>query len=218
MKDTQDICIIGLGSFGSAIARELSRMGDHVTGIDRDPARVAALDGSMDAVMQADATDPKVLAHAGIGNFDRVIVAIGSDMQSSLLTVLGVMQAGAPNVSVKAQTPEHARILRAMGVADILEPEASEALRLSRLMHTPNMVDFMDLGDGKAVACVRAPSGSDCRTLGDMKLARFGLHCVAIDVGERLLTAGLDTHVLAVTDRLVLAGSRADMRRFALKG
>ena len=218
MADRRDICIIGLGSFGSAVARGLSRMGDRITGIDRDPARVTALDGDIDAVMQADATDPKVLEHAGINSFDSVIVAIGDDMQSSLLCVLGVLQAGARDVHVKAQTPEHARILRAMGVSNLLEPEASFALHLSRLLHNPNMVDFMDLGAGRTIAAVRAPAGSECSTLADMRLARYDLHCIAIDTGERLLTGNLESHSIAVSDRLVLCGRRPDLRRFALKG
>ena len=218
MRDRRDICVIGLGSFGSAVARELARMGDRVTGIDRDPARIAALDGQIDAVMQADATDARVLGHAGVGNFDSVIVAIGDDMQSSLLATLAVTEAGAADVHVKAQTPEHARILGAMGVAKLLQPEQSFALQFARLLHNPNMVDFLDLGGGQSVACVVAPASANCRALADLHLSRFDLSCIAIDIGERLITSDLESHALAVTDRLILAGSRADLHRFSAVG
>lgn len=218
MPDRRDIAVIGLGTFGSAIAREMARMGDRVTGIDRDASSVAAMDGQIDAVMQADATDLKVLNHAGISQFDSVIVAIGDEMQSSLLTTLGVIHAGCSDVHVKAQTPEHARILTAIGVKNLLEPEQSFALHLSQLLHNPHMVDFLNLGNGNYIAAINAPSGSSCETVADLPLSKYDLACVGIDIGERILTAELGTHALAITDKLLLAGKRADLRRFALRG
>ncbi|GLQ20760.1 potassium channel family protein [Algimonas porphyrae] len=218
MPDRRDIAVIGLGTFGTALAREMSRMGDRVTGIDRDAQCVGAMDGEIDAVMQADATDAKVLNHAGIGNFDSVIVAIGDDMQSSLLTTLAVMQAGCTDVYVKAQTPEHARILKAMGVNNLLEPEASFALHLSQLLHNPHIVDFLNLGNGNYIATINAPSGTACSTVADLPLAKYNLACIGVDIGERILTGELATHALTISDRLILAGKRADLRRFALHG
>ncbi|WP_298914860.1 TrkA family potassium uptake protein [uncultured Algimonas sp.] len=218
MSERRDIAVIGLGTFGSAVAREMARMGDRVTGIDRDAAAVAAMDGEIDAVMQADATDPKVLNHAGIGQFDSVIVAIGDDMQSSLLTTLGVMQAGCQNVHAKAQTPEHARILSAMGVRNLLEPEAGFALHLAQLLHNPHMVDFLNLGNGNYIASMNAPSGSACTTVGDLPLAKYDLSCVGIDIGERIVTDDLARHELSLSDKLILAGKRSDLRRFSNGG
>ncbi|MGB3456877.1 MAG: TrkA family potassium uptake protein [Litorimonas sp.] len=218
MPDRRDIAVIGLGTFGTAVAREMARMGDRVTGIDRDAACVAQLDGEIDAVMQADATDTKVLNHAGIAQFDSVIVAIGDDMQSSLLTTLGVIHAGCEDVHVKAQTPEHARILRAMGVRNLLEPEQSFALHLAQLLHNPHMVDFLNLGNGNYIAAIHAPAGSSCATLSDLPLAKYDLACVGIDIGERIITRELDAHPLAISDRLILAGKRSDLRRFAVTG
>jgi trk system potassium uptake protein TrkA len=218
MPDKRDIAVIGLGTFGTAVARELARMGDRVTGIDRDPARVAALDGEIDAVMQADATDSKVLNHAGISQFDGVIVAIGEDMQSSLLATLGVMKAGCTDVHVKAQTEEHARILSAMGVRNLLEPEHSFALHLSQLLHNPHMTDFMNLGNGQYVCAINAPAGTACETVSDLPLTKYGLACVGVFIGERILVSDLHTHKLAITDKLLLVGQRADIRRFCSAG
>ncbi|MEM7727967.1 MAG: TrkA family potassium uptake protein [Pseudomonadota bacterium] len=218
MADRRDIAVIGLGTFGSAVAREMARMGDRVTGIDRDPARVAALDGEIDAVVQADATDAKVLNHLGINQFDSVIVAIGDDMQSSLLATLGVMKTGCADVHAKAQTPEHARILTAMGVRNLLEPESSFALHLAQLLHNPYIVDFLNLGNGNYIASINAPSGRACQSVADLSLERYDLACVGIDIGERILTQDLHAHPLALTDKLLLAGKRADLRRFSVGG
>jgi len=218
MAEKRDIVVIGLGTFGAAVAREMTRMGDRVTGIDRDAACVAALEGEIDAVMQADATDLKVLHHAGISNFDNVIIAIGDDMQASLLTTLGVNQAGCKDVYVKAQSPEHARILKALGVRNLLEPEQSFALHLAQLMHNPHLDDFLNLGDGHYVATINAPSLSSCHHIGDLPLEKYKLVCVGIYTGDRILTSDLSTHELAITDKLILAGSRANIRRFSLRG
>lgn len=218
MQDKRDIAVIGLGTFGSALARELTRMGDRVTGIDRDANCIAALEGEIDAVMQADATDVKVLNHMGIVNFESVIIAIGDDMQASLLVTLGVTEAGCETVYVKAQSSEHARILTAMGVRNLLEPEQSFALHLAQLLHNPHMTDFLSLGHGHYIATINAPAASACTHVGDLPLKKYSLACVGIYIGERILTKELDTHPLSITDKLILAGNRADLRRFALRG
>jgi trk system potassium uptake protein TrkA len=218
MPKTREIAVIGLGTFGSALARELSRMGDRVTGLDFDAARVASLDGDIDIVIRADATDAKFLAQADIGEYDSVIIAIGDDMQASLLTTLAVMQAGCGDIHVKAQTPEHAQILSALGIKNLLQPEQGFALHLAQCLHNPSIIDFLNLGNGNYIAAVHAPSSTACETLSDLNLEKFELSCVGIDIGERILTTKLSEHKLNVSDRLILAGKRNDLRRFSDAG
>ena len=218
MASKQTIAVIGLGTFGSALARELTRMGDRVVGMDIDEAPTQALNGEVDVVICADATDPKVLDHAGIGSFDAAIVCIGDNMQASLLTAMAVAKTGCPRVMVKAQTPEHAQILRAMGVANILEPEQAYALRTAQLLHNPELQDFLNLGNGNYVAALRAPVALHCRTVSDLGLARHGLTCIGIDIGNRILTLDLGAHALQPSDTLILAGKREALRRFATQG
>ena len=218
MPERRDIAVIGLGTFGTAVAKELTRIGDNVTGIDRDTARITKLDGKIDSVVQADATDIKVLRHIGVENFDSVIVAIGEDMQSSLLTILGLNEAGCETVYVKAQTPEHARILKAMGVSNLLEPEQSFATRLSHYLHNPKVLDYLELGGSHVVATLGAPIGGAFRTADEIPLGAHNLTCVGIDTGERIIIGRLSDHVLSVTDRLIVIGDRADINRFAKVG
>ncbi|MGB6229450.1 MAG: TrkA family potassium uptake protein [Litorimonas sp.] len=219
MAERRNIAVIGLGAFGSAIARELVRMGDRVIGIDLDAKVVDTLNGELDAVIQADATDLKVLDHAGLDGCDAVIVAIGDDMQASLLTTMQAMKVGVKHLFVKAQTPEHGQILTAMGVQNLLQPEQAYALRMAQLLHNPAMQDFMNLGNGNYVAAMRTPPAANCRTVSDIDLKSYDLSCVGIDIGERIITAlDLGAHPLGVDDRLVLVGKRDDLRRFALTG
>lgn len=219
MPSRRHIAVIGLGTFGCAIARELTRMGDSVVGIDVNARIVDTLNGEFDTVLQADATDLKVLDHAGLDSCDAVIVAIGDDMQASLLTTMQVMKIGVKALYVKAQTPEHGQILQAMGVQNLLQPEQASALRMAQLLHNPAMQDFMNLGNGNYVAAMRTPPGANCRTVSDINLSDYDLSCVAIDIGERLITAlDLGAHTLGVDDRLILVGKRDDLRRFALTG
>ena len=218
MTQAQTLAVLGLGTFGTALARELARMGNRVVGLDLDDGRIQALHGDIDVVIQADATDIKVLDHAGLGSMDAAIVAIGDDMQASLLAAMAVQKTGVPRVMVKAQTPEHAQILRAMGVANILEPELAYAARTAQLLNNPKLSDFLNLGNGNYVAAMRAPVAPECKAVGDMKLERFELACVGIDIGERILTRDLDAHPLAPSDTLLLAGKREALRRFATQG
>ncbi len=218
MAERRDIAVIGLGTFGTAVAKELTRIGDNVTGIDRDTARITKLDGKIDSVVQADATDIKVLRHIGVENFDSVIVAIGEDMQSSLLTILGLSEAGCNNVYVKAQTPEHARILKAMGVSNLLEPEKSFARRLSHFLHNPKVLDYLELGGSHVIATLGAPIGGAFRTADEIPFNAHNLTCIGIDTGERIILDHVSDHALNVTDRLIVVGDRADINRFAKVG
>ena len=252
MSKPRDIAVIGLGTFGSALARELTRMGDRVTGVDRDRAAAQTLNSVLDVAVTADATDMQVLEHAGFEDYDAVIVAIGENMQASLLTAMNVQalsgrRGRAPELHVKAQTPEHARILRALGITNIVEPEQAHAVHVAQLLHNPRLADFMALGNGHIVAAVHAPvhapvggrpgaSGSPHPTVADCGLAEFGLVCIGVDIGERVVTArnaaardtvarnaypgedALDRHPLRAGDKLLLVGRRDDLRRFTLRG
>ena len=96
--------------------------------------------------------------------------------------------------------------------------------RLERLLarrpreQPPKLTDFLNLGNGNYVAAMRAPVSLECKAVGDMRLERFELACVGIDIGERILTRDIDAHPLAPSDTLLLAGKREALRRFATQG
>jgi len=127
---SRNVAIIGLGTFGVSVARELTRMGDNVLGIDDDPARVSMICDEIKSSMQVDATDDKALSQCALETYDAVLVSIGENTEASILVAMNVVELGCRQVWVKAQTETQRKILNAIGVqmACFLVPHISAML------------------------------------------------------------------------------------------
>ena len=119
------VVIIGLGRFGSAVADSLVRMGQEVLAIDENQVLVDRWAGELTHVAQADTTDDEALRQLGVGDFDRAVVAIGTDIEASVLTVLALAEAGVPDIWAKAITRKHGAILERVGAHHVIYPEFS---------------------------------------------------------------------------------------------
>ena len=120
---SRNIAIIGLGTFGISVARELTRMGDNVLGIDDDPARVSMICDEIKSSVQADATDEKALSQCALETYDAVLVSIGENTEASILAAMNAIELGCQQVWVKAQTETQKKILKAIGVHNVVLPE-----------------------------------------------------------------------------------------------
>ena len=209
------VAIIGLGVFGSVLSRELTRMGDRVIGLDRDEKRVSDLADEIDSVMQVDASDLKALKEVGLEACDSVVVAIGEDMQASLLAAMNVQEIGCEGLWVKTQSPAHRKVLEALGVGNIVQPEQEFGLRIAQVIHNPRVSDYLALGNGKYVAEIEVPREMVGATTDRLKLAECQLKCVGVFRSGELLQSGLDAAELVSGDRLLIFGRRSDLRRFA---
>ena len=115
--------VVGLGNFGSSVAKELQRFGNHVIGIDISEARVANLADTLSQAMIVDARDDAALRDAGFGDCDTAVVAMGSDLEASILSAMNLKLVGVQVVWAKATTRTHHRILKKLGVDRIVHPE-----------------------------------------------------------------------------------------------
>lgn len=129
--------VIGLGRFGSAVARQLEASGVEVLGIDNDPDLVTQLADHLTFVARADSTSVDALKQLAIPDFDRVVLGIGSNLEASILTASHLVDFGIPTLWVKALSSEHARILRQIGVVHIVEPELEVGRRLANDLVKP---------------------------------------------------------------------------------
>jgi len=120
---SRNVAIIGLGTFGVSVARELTRMGDNVLGIDDDPARVSMICDEIKSSIQVDATDDKALSQCALETYDAVLVSIGENTEASILAAMNVIELGCRQVWVKAQTETQRKILKAIGVHHVVLPE-----------------------------------------------------------------------------------------------
>jgi trk system potassium uptake protein TrkA len=129
--------VIGLGRFGSAVARQLEESGVEVLGIDNDPDLVTQLADHLTFVARADSTSVDALKQLAIPDFDRVVLGIGTNLEASILTASHLVDFGIPTLWVKALSSEHARILRQIGVVHIVEPELEVGRRLANDLVKP---------------------------------------------------------------------------------
>ena len=119
------VVVIGFGRFGSAVAESLVRMGHDVLGIDEDPVLVQRWAEDLTHVAQADTTDDVALRQLGLGDYERAVVAIGTDIEASVLTLLALAEVGVPDIWAKAITRKHGKILARVGAHHVVYPEYS---------------------------------------------------------------------------------------------
>ena len=163
------IGIIGAGRFGMALAESLANAGTEVLLIDRNrPAMQNA--SAFATALQGDATQPHVLEEAGFGECDVVIVAIGSNIEASMMATANCKELGVPDVVAKATSELHGKILRRIGADSVVYPDRDSAHRLARAIANPEVVDFLEVSEGYSIAEIDVPDGVRGKTLAEADL------------------------------------------------
>ena len=214
---SRNVAVIGLGSFGSSVAAELSRFGDHVLGVDLDEGRVSRLSDTLYRAVIADARDERAMEQAGLGSYDVVVVAMASDLESSVLAVMNARQCGVAEVWAKASSTTHARILESIGVERIVQPEHEFGEHIAHMLHNGAMQDYIRLAAGLHLAQIRVGGRHTGEPLEDLPLLnRYDLRCLGLVRDGRYLGCA-ESFRIAEGDTLLVVGTRGDMRAFAEK-
>ena len=214
---SRSVAVIGLGSFGGSVARELSRFGDHVLGIDSSEACVSAVSDTLYRAVIADARDERAMEEAGLGNYDAVVVAIASDLETSVLSCMNARQAGVKEIWAKASSDTHARILESIGVDRILKPEHEFGEHIAHMLHNAAMQEYIRLAPHLHLASIRVGAERVGESLHELKLLdRFELRCLGL-VRAGTYVDCADKTTLAEDDVLLVVGTRENMRAFAEK-
>lgn len=214
-RKQRTVAVIGLGAFGTVIARELTRMGDDVIGIDCDEVRVTDLADEIHSTLQLNATDIKALMQCDLSSCDCIVVAIGDNMQANILACMNVMKIQKCPVWAKADNEAHEDILRAVGVQNIVRPEHDYGLRIAQVLHNPSVEDYLSLGGRNYLIKVSVPKTTVGKRLDDLDLKHYGVSCLGIFREGHPVEANLSEHVMVEGDTLLIHGSRPDLRRFA---
>ena len=209
------IMVIGLGRFGTAVAKSLVNLGHQVLAVDANSERVQNLADELPHVVQADTSDPELLKQLGVLDFSHVVVAIGSDMEASVLTTLNLNQLGVRDIWVKAHSDAHGRIVKRLGAHHVIFPERGMGERVAHLV-TSKMIDFVEFVDGFAIAKTAVPRELYRQTLeqGSVR-SRFNITVMGVKrSNEEFIVAQPDT-LLLPNDILIVAGSTTDVENFA---
>jgi trk system potassium uptake protein TrkA len=210
-----DIVVIGLGRFGSAVAASLTRLGHEVLAIESRPELVQVYSDQLSHVVQADATDPAALRRLGVDSFHHAIVAIGTDLEASVLAVLALSEIGVKDIWAKALQERHGRILERTGAHHVIYPEASMGERVAHLI-TGQVIDFIEFEDGFAIIKTRAPAEAIGRTLGQSALrSKYGVTIVGVKRPQEEFTYATADTIVEQGDLLIIAGQTRACECFA---
>jgi trk system potassium uptake protein TrkA len=213
--DQHDIVVIGLGRFGSSLGAELVVLGHRVLGIDADAELVQRQASIFTQTVAADATDIEALRQLGVQDFSNAVVAIGTDIESSVLCVAALNDLGIRDIWAKAVSDAHGRILERVGADHVVQPERDMGVRTARQV-VGRMVEYLPLDDQLSLAEVTVPKAFVGKTL--MQLAVRSRHDVTVvcvkPVGGSFAMATADTS-LGAKDLLVVAGAPDSVSAFA---
>ena len=177
--------VIGLGRFGAAVAQELSALGQEVLALDIDAENVQHISDQVTQAIQGDAQDEAVLRSVGARNFDCCVVAVGADMEASILITVMLKEMGAKYIVAKAMTPIHARVLERVGADRVVLPEIDMGQRLAQRLARTNVVDYIGVSDEVSIVEIHPPRSWVGNSLGKLGVrAKHQINVLAIRHGE----------------------------------
>ncbi|QQD83473.1 Ktr system potassium transporter KtrC [Bacillus siamensis] len=211
----KEFAVIGLGRFGGSICKALSEEGLEVMAMDIDEDKVNEYAKIASHAVIGDSTDESVLKNLGLRNFDHVIVAIGENIQASILTTLILKELGVNTITVKAQNDYHEKVLAKIGADHIVHPERDMAKRIAHNIVSNNVLDYLELSDEHSIVEIVANSRLAGNTLLDLDIrAKYGINSVAIKREKEVIVSPLATEMIQKEDILIVIGSLTDISRF----
>ena len=216
MKKNQDIAygIIGLGRFGSALARTLAEAGQEVIVLDKDEDKIKDMRQYTEYAFVTENLSQETLAETGIQNCDVVIVCIGEKVDVSVLTTMSVIEMGVPRVIAKALSPEQGAVLKKLG-AEVVYPERDMALRLGRRLLSGNFLDYIPLDHSVQITQIRIPERMVGKTVEQIQLRRkYGLNIIAIESGSETTIEVQPDYQLKDGDIIVVIGKADNINTF----
>nr|WP_250886449.1 TrkA family potassium uptake protein [Bacillus sp. SM2101] len=211
----KEFAVIGLGRFGGSICKSLSEQGMEVLAFDIDEDKVNEYANIASHAVIGDSTDESILKNLGIRNFDHVIIAIGDNIQASILTTLILKELGVENITVKAQNDYHEKVLSKIGADQIVHPERDMGRRIAHNIISNNVLDYLELSDEHSIVEIVASEKIDGNSLIDLDIrAQYGINIVAIKRGKEIIVSPQATENIHEGDILIVIGADTDINRF----
>lgn len=173
--------VIGLGRFGSYVARQLYSLGCEVLAMDVRADLVQQISNDVTHAVVGDAQDKEVLKALGVRNLDCAVLAIGDDLAASVLCTMNLKELGVPYLVCKAHDETHRKVLEKLGADQVVIPEQENGVRLARSLSNPNLLDYIELSEEYSIVEVPAPASWSGKTLKDLNVrAKLGANIIAI--------------------------------------
>lgn len=207
--------VIGLGRFGGALAEDLIAHGHEVLGIDANPKLVQSYAQKLTHVVEADSTDAEVMRQLGAADFPVAVVAIGTEVEASILTTSVLVDLGVPRIVAKAISEPHGKILSRVGAHRVVFPEHDMGLRVARSLAGRDVIDYMELDPGFVLLETKAPPELVGKTLAEAEVRRrYGLTVVSVKGASKAATYATPETQVEEGDILVIAGETKRVEEF----
>lgn len=212
--------VIGLGAFGSNVAKTLYEKGNEVLAVDKDKDKIEEMKNFVSHAVHMDAADKENLQALGIQDMDVVIVSLGPVMEASILTVLYLHEIGAGRIVAKALTEDHAKILDAVGATDVIFPEKDMAIKTALRLSNPNVLEYLPLLSGIGIQEIAPPEKFIGKSLRDLDLRnKYGIQVIAIReiIPEKITYVPKADFVIKDSDILIVIGEDRQLAKLVSK-
>ena len=199
--------VIGLGRFGSGLARNLCQLGAEVLAIDIRPDLVQQVANEVTHAVVGDAQDKEVLRALDVRSFDCAVIAIGDNLAASVLTVMNLKELEVPYVVCKAHDETHRKVLEKLGVDRVVIPELEYAQRLARSLYSHNVLDYIELSKDYGILEIPAPKSWAGKTLKELNVrAKLGINIIAVKNGAETNVSPSADYAIRAEDVLAVLG------------
>ena len=202
--------VVGLGRFGTQVAKKLYELGGEVLVVDTDSVKVQQLSNDVTHAVVADARDKEVLRSLGAKDFDCAIVAIGDSLADSVLATMNLKELGIPKVICKASDETHRQVLKKLGADQVVIPEHENAARLAKSLTSRNVLDYIELSEDYGIVEVPAPNPWLDKSLIELNVrAKLGVNILAVRRGGDITVSPSADFRILQGDVLVVLGDNA---------
>ncbi|NMA83902.1 MAG: TrkA family potassium uptake protein [Epulopiscium sp.] len=210
----KDFVVLGLGRFGKSVAQTLAEKGYEVLAVDKSQEVIQEVSDYVTHAVQADATDMDTLKALGIRNFDVAVIAIGTNMQSSIMATLLVKELGVKYVLAKAQNEMHKKVLEKIGADRVIFPEREMGVRIASNLVSNNILDYIELSSEYSLVEIATLQEWVGKSLKELNIrSKYGINVMAIRHHDTVNISPRADVVLHKEDILVVMGSNEDLAR-----
>lgn len=212
--NSKQFVVIGLGRFGSSVAKTLYSLGNDVLAIDKSEDRVQNVGNSVTHAVQADSTDENTLRSLGIRNFDVAVVSIGSDIQSSIMATLLLKDLGVKYIIAKAQNELHSNVLYKIGADKVILPERDLGIRVAHNISSSNVLDYIELSQDYSIVEITPIPDWENKTLIELNMrTKYGINVMAIKRDKDINVSPKATDMILKNDILVVIGGTEELNK-----
>lgn len=213
--------ILGLGIFGSTIAKTLSEYNCEVIGIDKDISCVERVSEFATQAVQADFTDIDQLRAIGVEDADVAVVATGSRLEESIMAILNLKELGVPYILAKAKNKMYMQILLKIGADKVVRPEKEMGERVAKTLLSRNVIEMVDIDDEYSIMELHAPRNWVGKALIDLELrTKYGVNILGIrkHPGESLKISPAADYIIEPDDQLLVIVQNDEFEKFEYLG